>query len=136
MGHIFSSEGIKIDPDKVEAVKEMPRPTDVEAVQRLNSFVNYLAKFLPKLADVMEPIRRLTRKDTDWIWAKEQEKAFEDVKKLLTEAPVLSYYNPESELEIQCDASQKGLGATLLQQGKPVVYISRALTETEQCMRR
>ena len=132
MGHIFSSEGIKIDPDKVEAVKEMPRPADVEAVQRLNGFVNYLAKFLPKLADVMEPIRRLTRKDTDWIWAEEQEKAFEDVKKLVTEAPVLSYYNPEGELEIQCDASQKGLGATLLQQGKPVVYISRALTETEQ----
>ena len=132
MGHIFSSEGIKIDPDKVEAVKEMPRPADVEAVQRLNGFVNYLAKFLPKLADVMEPIRRLTRKDTDWIWAEEQEKAFEDVKKLVTEAPVLSYYNPEGEVEIQCDASQKGLGATLLQQGKPVVYISRAVTETEQ----
>jgi hypothetical protein len=80
----------------------------------------------------MEPIRRLTRKDTDWIWAEEQEKAFEDVKKLVTEAPVLSYYNPEGELEFQCDASQKGLGATLLQQGKPAVYISRALTETEQ----
>ena len=132
MGHIFSSEGIKIDPDKVEAVKEMPRHADVEAIQRLNGFVNYLAKFLPKLADVMEPIRRLTRKDTDWIWAEEQEKAFEDVKKLVTEAPVLSYYNPEGEVEIQCDASQKGLGATLLQQGKPVVYISRAVTETEQ----
>jgi hypothetical protein len=47
MGHIFSSEGSKIDSDKVEAVKEMPRPADVEAVQRLNGLVNYLAKFLP-----------------------------------------------------------------------------------------
>ena len=127
MGHIFSSEGIKIDPDKIEAVKEMPRPAGVEAVQRLNCLVTD-----PQAMEAMEPIRRLTRKDIDWVWAEEQEKAFEDVKKLVTEAPVLSYYNPEGELEIQCDASQKGLGATLLQQGKPVVYISRALTETEQ----
>ena len=92
----------------------MPRPADVEAVQRLNGCVNYLAKFLPRLADVMEPIRRLTRADTKWVWTAEQEKAFQDVKKLVTEAPVLSYYNPNGELEIQCDASQKGIGATLL----------------------
>jgi hypothetical protein len=51
MGHVFSNEGLKIDPDKVAAVLEMPRPTDVKAVQRLNGFVNYLAKFLPKIAD-------------------------------------------------------------------------------------
>ena len=62
----------------------------------------------------------------------EQEKALQDVKKLVTDAPVLSYYKPNGDIEIQCDASQKGLGATLLQQGKPVVYISRVLTETEQ----
>ena len=51
MGHIFSKEGLKIDPDKVKAVLEMPCPEDVEGVQRLNGFVNYLAKFLPRLAD-------------------------------------------------------------------------------------
>lgn len=57
MGHIFSKEGLKIDPDKAKAVLEMPCPEDVEGVQRLNGFVNYLAKFLPRLADHMEPIR-------------------------------------------------------------------------------
>ena len=132
MGHLLTKDGLKIDPEKVKAVKEMPRPADVEAVQRLDGFVNYLAKFLPKLADVMEPIRRLTRKDTEWAWTEEQEKTFQDVKKLVTHAPILSYYKPNGDLGIQCDASQKGLGATLLQQGKPVVYISRALTETDQ----
>ncbi|KAK3748958.1 hypothetical protein QZH41_006844 [Actinostola sp. cb2023] len=59
MGHVFTDKGLKIDPEKVKAVQDMPRPTDVEAVHRLNGFVNYLAKFLPKLADSMEPIRRL-----------------------------------------------------------------------------
>ena len=60
MGHIFSNQGLKIDPDKVNAVLKMPRPEDVEGEQRLNGFVNYLAKFLPRLADHMELIRRLT----------------------------------------------------------------------------
>jgi len=54
MGHVFTDKGLKIDPEKVKAVQDMPRPTDVEAVHRLNGFVNYLAKFLPKLADRMD----------------------------------------------------------------------------------
>ena len=132
MGHVFSHKGLKIDPDKVTAVIEMPRPTDVEAVQRLNGFVNYLTKFLPKIADHMEPIRKLTRKDTAWEWSQQQENAFQEIKRLVTVAPVLSNYDPEGELEVQCDASNKGLGAALLQKGKPVTYASRALTETEQ----
>ena len=132
MGHIFSNKGLKIDPGKVAAVLEMPRPTDVEAVQRLNGFVNYLTKFLPKIADYMEPIRKLTRKDTAWEWSQQQENAFQEIKRLVTVAPVLSYYDPQGELEVQCDASNKGLGAALLQNEKPVAYASRALTETEQ----
>ncbi|KAK3737378.1 hypothetical protein QZH41_011513, partial [Actinostola sp. cb2023] len=128
----FRDKGLKIDPEKVKAVQDMPRPTDVEAVHRLNRFVNYLAKFLPKLADSMEPIRRLTHKDVDWVWGEDQEKTFAEVKRLVTSAPVLSYYDPDSDLMIQCDASQKGLGAALLQHGKPIAYISRTLTETEQ----
>ena len=79
----------------------------------------------------MEPLRRLRRKDAEWKWAEDQESAFEEVKKFVTTAPVLSCYNPKAELEIQCDASQKGLGAALLQRGKPIAYASRAITETE-----
>ena len=131
MGHELTNKGIKMDPEKAKAILEMPRPRNVEEVQHLNGFVNYLSKFLPKLADSMEPIRRLTRKDIQWRWTQVEEKALQEVKKLVTEAPVLSYYDPSSELTIQCDASQRGLGAALLQNQKPVAYASRALTETE-----
>jgi hypothetical protein len=131
MGHIFSNQGLKIDPEKTKAVLEMPKPEDAEGVQRLNGFVNYLAKFLPSLADHMEPIRRLTQQDTEFTWTEEQD-ALREIKRLVSTAPVLSYYDPKVELEIQCDASKKGLGAALLQNGKPIAYASRTLTDTKQ----
>lgn len=120
-----------MDPEKAKAVEEMRKLENVEGIQRLNGFINYLAKFLPGLADAMEPLRRLTRKDVQWNWSREQDEAFEEVKKLVTTALVLSYYDPKAAREIQCDASQKGLGAALLQKGQPIAYASRALTEIE-----
>ena len=71
MGHFFIKHGLKIDPDKAKAVLEMPPPEDVESVQRLNGFVNYVSKFLPRLADHMEPIRHLTRQNTEFNWMEE-----------------------------------------------------------------
>ena len=73
MGHLLTSKGLKPDPAKVEAITKMPKPQDVEGVQHLNGFVNYLAKFLSKLSEVMEPIRRLTWKDTPWHWSSKQD---------------------------------------------------------------
>ena len=59
----------------------------------------------------MEPIQQLTRKEVPWQWQHEHDAAFEKVKQLVTQAPLLKYYNPEGELTVQCDASDKGLGA-------------------------
>ena len=81
MGHILTGKGIKIDPDKMKAIVEMPAPTIVEEVQRLNDFVNYQAKFLPQLALIMKPIPQLTRKgNATWEWSQRQQQAFEEVK--------------------------------------------------------
>lgn len=78
MGHELTNVGIKVDPQKAKAILEMPKPINVEEVQCLNDFVNYLAKFLPKLADSLEPIRRLTHKNVQWSWRQEQETAFQE----------------------------------------------------------
>jgi len=56
MGHVLTNEGIKIDPEKAKEILDMTRPADIEGVQQLNGFVNYLLKFLPRLAESMEPI--------------------------------------------------------------------------------
>ena len=130
MGHVLTANGLEPDPDKVKAIKEMPRPQNVEDAQRLNGFVNYLAKFLPHLAETMEPIRRLTRKDIRWQWAEEQERAFKKVKAMVVESPVLSYYNPVLPLDVQCDASQKGLGATLHTYIHTIIYFGTLASTT------
>ena len=95
----------------------MSPPTDMEGVQRLNRFVNYLSEFLPKQSETMEPIRQLMRNDVPLKWAAAQQRAFEEVKKLVTNAPILSYHDSKKSLMIQRDASEKGLGAALLQEG-------------------
>ena len=128
---LITSEALKADPDKIDAIVNMPKPTDVKEVRRLCGFINYLAKFMPHLSDVMEPLRQLTHKEAEWKWMRENNAAFEKIKHMVVATPVLKYYNPDEELTIQCDASDKGLGAALLQQGQPVAFASRALTDTE-----
>ena len=66
LGHLVTKEGLKPDPVTIKAVQEMPRPDNIKAVKRFCGFVNYLAKFMPKLSEVMEPIRNLTCKENEW----------------------------------------------------------------------
>ena len=126
LGHLVTAGGLKIDPEMVEAILKMPKPENIEGVRRFCGFVNYLAKFLPDLSDVLEPIRQLNRSDMEWIWASAYDQAFETIKRLVAEAPVLAFYDHQKELTIQTDASQIGLGAILLQDQLPMAYASRA----------
>ncbi|KAI8480674.1 hypothetical protein Bbelb_415670 [Branchiostoma belcheri] len=130
-GHLITSQGLKVDPSKVTAVMKMPRPEDAQGVQRLIGFVTYLAKFLPKLSDICEPLRKLIAKENEFEWTETHESILETLKKMVSAAPVLRYYDPEEELTLQTDASSTGLGAAITQDGQPVAYASRALTDTE-----
>ena len=132
IGHLLTADGLKPDPKKVEAIVMMPQPTDVQAVKRFLGMANYLSKFLPHLSTVTEPLRRLENKDVEWHWDEVHERAFTDVKRLITSHPLLRYYDVSKEVTLQCDASQSGLGAALLQDGQPVAFTSRSLTTTEK----
>lgn len=129
-GHVLSKSGLKIDNEKTRAVREMPTPNDAKAVQRFVGVVNYLSKFLPRLSTEIEPIRKLIHA-TSFIWTNEHDQIFNNLKKLVSSAPVLSYFDLQKHTVIQCDSSSTGLGSVLLQEGKPVYYASRALTNTE-----
>lgn len=103
----------------------MPPPTDVAAVRRLLGFTQYLSKFFPHLSDITKPLRELTQQDTEWTWDQAQQGALHTLKKAVTSIPVLRYYNLRDEVTLQCDASQSGLGAALMQNGQPVAYAPR-----------
>ena len=118
-----------MDPAKVRAITEMPAPTDVAAVQCFLRMAQYLNTFLPHLSDITKQLRDLTQKETEWVYEHPQQTALDQLKKVVANAPVLRYYNLE-EVTIQCDASQFGLGATLLQNGQPVAYTFQAPAET------
>lgn len=131
MGHLVTDKGVLPDPDKVTAIRMMPAPTDLHGVHRLCGTVNFLSDFIPSLATIMEPINMLKRKHVEFKWGERQCKAFDKVKEILSNEQHLQYYDEKKPLTIQCDASQRGLGAALLQEGKPIAYASRALTKTE-----
>ena len=92
----------------------------------------YMSRFIPDLAGTLEPIRALTKKGVPFIWCKEYENAFDTLKRNLSESACLAYYDPSKELVIQVDSSKHGLGAALLQDGRPIEYASRALTPSER----
>ena len=131
VGHIISAEGLKPDPEKVRAMKDMPPPEAKEDVRRFLGSIQYLAKFLPMLAEVEEPLRELTRKDVLFHWDKPQAAAFQKLKDMCCEAPVLAYYDVRKDVTIQCDASKSAVGAVLLQEGRPIAYASRKLRASE-----
>lgn len=131
VGHLVTAEGLKVDPNKVKAVVEMPRPENKDDVRRFLGFVQYVAKFVPNLSEVDEPLRALVKKDVEFYWEKPQIEAFSRLKKLCTEAPVLKFFDVNKDVTIQCDASSTAVGAVLLQEGQPIAYTSRSLSATE-----
>ena len=131
MGHMITSEGLQADPNKIEAIVKMPTPTDREGVQRLLGMTNYVQRFAPRLADATKPLRDLLKEENAFVWDQTHDKALDEVKSILTKAPVLKYFSQDKKSVLQCDASKDGLGACLMQEGHPIAYASRALTPTE-----
>ena len=98
---------------------------------------NQLGKFSTHLADKTKPLRDLLSKKKQWCWEEPQERVFREIKEEISRSPVLAFFDPGQETTVSADASSYGLGAVLLQkqasgERKPVAYVSRAMTTTEQ----
>ncbi|KAK3107438.1 hypothetical protein FSP39_014641 [Pinctada imbricata] len=132
VGHILSSEGVKPDPEKIRAVQSMEKPTNKQEMLTFLGFVQYLGKFMPRMSDVSTLLRKLTEHSAEWIWTREHDVSFDTLKTMATNAPVLKYYDPNLPLTLSVDATSKGVGAVLIQEGKPIAYGSRALTDSQK----
>ena len=131
-GHILSKNGLKPDPKKVEAVTNIGNPKNREELQRFLGMVIYLVKFISNYSQVAAPLRLLLEKDIEWHWTAQQTESFETLKKLISNAPVLKYFDPEKQTVLSVDASSKGVGAVLFQENQPVAYASKSLTACQQ----
>ena len=131
-GHVFTKDGVKPNPDKVQAIIDLPRPSDKSGVRSFCGSVQYLSKFIPNLSEEATVLRQLTKKDTPWEWTESHEICFERIKELVANATLLTYYDPNKELTIQSDASDHGLGSVLIQEGKPLAFASKALNQQQQ----
>ncbi|XP_037502145.1 uncharacterized protein LOC119376332 [Rhipicephalus sanguineus] len=136
LGCVISSQGIRPDPKKVEAIKCLPPPTDVAGVRRILGMVNHLARFLPNLAERTAALRVLLKKTSEWTWGPAQDKDFQNIKDLICSDQCLAKYHPEYPTTLSADASAYGLGAVLLQvqpdgNNRPVAFASRSLTPAE-----
>jgi len=130
-GHVLSEDGMKPDPKKVKAIVEMEPPKDKGELQTILGMVNYLSKYAPNLSEITAPMRCLLKQDAEFVWDSPQDVAFNKMKEVLSNTPVLAYYDPTKPITLQVDASKFGLGATLLQSGRPVAYASKSLTPAE-----
>ena len=131
-GHQWSAKGLSADPKKISAVNRMDLPGDVDTMRSFLGLVNYLNRFSPCLAELSEPLREICRQDTQFQLTKCVRVAFSKTKEEISKNVTLPYFNPKSETTLQTDASKKGLGAMILQNSKPVMFASRALTGAEK----
>ena len=132
MGHRITDKGLCVDPEKVNAITKMTTPKDIHEVRRFIGMTNYLARFIPNVAERMQPLLNLLQKDVQFQWTSSQQEAFEEIKQAITKTPVLAFYDPEEPLTLENDSSEYGLGSVIMQKGKPVAFASRTLTPTER----
>ena len=128
---LYDANGVHPDPGKVDAVHTLPAPTNVTELQEFLGLVTYLCPFISGLSTLTAPLQELLKKDTDFIWNCTYNTAFEQIKEAIVSGTTLRYFNPSLLVTVQVDASQVGLGAALLQNGKPIAFASKALTETK-----
>lgn len=133
-GHKLTANGLKPDPFKLRAIRDMQPPENETELETFLGMVNYLARFAPNLAEMSAPLRHSLRLDTEFKWAETHDKAFQQIKETITAkpGPVLAYFDPKKEVTLQVDASKNGFGVTIMQEGRPVAYASKLLNSTEQ----
>lgn len=115
LGREISSAGVKPGKHKLNAVLNIPRPTNVRQIRQFLGLSGYFRRFIKDYATLVEPLTRLTRKDVKWVWGPNQEQAIAAIKIILTKEPILTIFNPKLKTELHTDASSIGVGAILFQ---------------------
>ena len=137
LGHVISEEGLRTADEKVAAIVDAPDPRNLTQLRSFLGMVNYYGKFLPDLATRLSPLYQLLKQTSAWHWGPRQRKASKEVKRLLQSSQVLTHFNDQLPLILECDASPYGVGAVLSHEmsdstERPICFASRTLSPAER----
>lgn len=132
MGHILSGDGIKLDPDRAKAIAEIPVPKNRDDLNRFLGMVTYVSRFIPNIANLTINLRNLKKSNVEWNWSEYCNREFCTLKRVLSEAPVLRFFDVNKPIVLSVDSSREGLGAVILQEGCPIMYASKTLSVEQQ----
>jgi hypothetical protein len=131
LGHVISKEGVAVDPDKIKSIMEWPTPKDVSNIRSFKGLAEYYRRFIKGFSKIGCPITTLQKKGIKFIWTSKCEERFQELKYLLTHAPMLKITNPDNDFLVCTDACKERLGGVLMQEGHVICYTSRKLNEHE-----
>lgn len=134
LGHVISGAGVATDPSKVKDIMNWPVPQSVKDVRAFLGLAGYYRKFVKNFGIISKPLTTLLRKGVLFMWTSVHDEAFTALKQALSSTPVLSLPDFTKTFVIETDASDRGVGAVLLQEGHPIAYISRALGPKNQAL--
>ncbi|GJW41802.1 putative reverse transcriptase domain-containing protein [Tanacetum coccineum] len=127
LGHVIDSEGIHVDPAKIESIKDWTSPKSPTEIRQFLGLAGYYRRFIKGFSKIAKPMTKLTQKKVKFEWGDKQEAAFQLLKQKLCSAPILALPEGSKDFIAYCDASKKGLGAVLMQREKVISYASRQL---------
>nr|GEY37775.1 reverse transcriptase domain-containing protein [Tanacetum cinerariifolium] len=118
LGHVIDSNGVHVDPAKVEAIRNLSAPTTPMEVRQFLSLAGYYRRFIEGFSLISKPLSKLTQKNKKYEWGMKEEEAFQSLKQKLCSAPILTLPEGTENFVVYCDASLKGFGAVLMQREK------------------
>ncbi|GKA75983.1 putative reverse transcriptase domain-containing protein [Tanacetum coccineum] len=132
LGHVIDSEGIHVDPAKIESIKDWASPKTPTEIRQFLGLAGYYRRFIKGFSKIARPMTKLTQKSIKFDWGEKAEAAFQLLKQKLCSAPILALPEGSENFVVYCDASHKGLGAVLMQKEKVIAYASRQLRVHEK----
>ncbi|GJR83710.1 reverse transcriptase domain-containing protein [Tanacetum coccineum] len=127
LGHVIDSEGIHVDPEKIESIKDWESPKTPTEICQFLGLAGYYRRFIKGFSKINRPMTKLTQKSVKFNWGEKEETNFQTLKQKLCSAPILALPEGSENFIVYCDASHKGLGAVLMQKEKVIAYASRQL---------